>query len=31
MLRMLGIEDNNDLMPAVGDFKLPLSPPQAAE
>jgi virulence-associated protein VapD len=30
-IRMLRIEENNDLMPAVGDFELPLSPPQAAE
>jgi virulence-associated protein VapD len=29
-IRMLRIEDNNDLMPAVGDLVLPLAPPTAA-
>ncbi|MGE0254480.1 MAG: virulence factor [Alphaproteobacteria bacterium] len=30
-IRMLRIEDNNDLMPAVGDYVLPLAPSAAAE
>jgi virulence-associated protein VapD len=29
-IRMLRIEDNNDLMPAVGDYALPLDPPVSA-
>jgi hypothetical protein len=28
---MMRIEENNDLMPAVGDFELSLTPTQAAE
>jgi virulence-associated protein VapD len=30
-IRMLRIEDNNDLMPAVGDYTLPLPKPDAAD
>ena len=30
-IRMMRIEENNDLMPAVGDFILPLAAPAAAE
>jgi len=30
-IRLLRVEDNNDLMPAVGDFVLDLAPPIAAE
>jgi virulence-associated protein VapD len=30
-IRMLRIEENNDLMPAVGDWELPLDSPEAAE
>lgn len=29
-IRMLRIEENNDLMPAVGDLELPLGPPNVA-
>jgi virulence-associated protein VapD len=29
-IRMLRIDEQNDLMPAVGDFELPLAPPVAA-